>query len=138
MTKGVIFHAHSEMLSIFGDPVAWTNTIEKLGFDFYIMIDKEAIVPDWVETKSIQGYRVDDMADALQLLSDRRPECSLVELREDAVTTVTDWTPPEDICWIVGPDVGADPVLPTAQKISLPCGRLWAIQAITAVWGRYM
>ena len=131
MTKGVIFYAQSEIRSIWGDPSAWTNTLEKLGVDFYIMIDIEKIVPNWEETKQIEGHRVDNFNDALTKLGEVHPECKTVFFTMNSNIELKDFTHPANVCYVVGADSGDTPSFESDHSIKLFSPNLWAIQCIS-------
>lgn len=137
MTKGVIFFTQSPHLSIWGDPSAWTNTLDKMNFDFYIMIDEEGIVPSWVETKSIEGYRVGTFDEALIKLNSIHPECDQVFLTENAITDLKDFIEPENPVYICGRDSGGLSYTGSDYEIKLSAPNLWAIECISAIWGRF-
>jgi MinD superfamily P-loop ATPase len=67
MTTGVIFHAESPIKSLYGDVQGWRNLISKMNVDYYIVIDKEGIIPNW-EDKVIKSYRVNNIQEAIALV----------------------------------------------------------------------
>jgi len=129
--KGVIFYTQSETKSIWADPSAWINTLEKLGVDFYIMIDEEKIVPNWEETKQIEGHRVDTFTGALTKLNEIHPECETVSFDMDAKIELKDFTHPTNVCYVLGADNGENPIFIPDHKIKLYAQNLWAIQCIS-------
>ena len=123
--------------SMLADISMVSSSLEKANYDFYIAIDEGNIEPNWVETKSIDGYRVVNMADALAKLVEIHPECETVQIISTAATDMTAFTEPANVCYICGPDNGAEPVITTDHKIKLNAGNLWALECVFALWGRF-
>ena len=135
--KGCIFYNHSNTASIWGDMSAWTNTLEKIGYDFYIAIDINNVEPNYTETKSIEGYRVSTFDEALTKLSEIHPECETVQLTMTATKNLSEFTEPVDVCYVCGPDSGSEPEFTPDHKIKLTPPNLWAIQCICGIWGKF-
>lgn len=132
--KGVIFYAQSPELSIWGDAVAWTNTLEKFGYDYYVMVDQEGLHVDWEETKNIDGWRVDNINQALQFID---PNATKVKLDANGIANWDKFVEPENVCYICGPDSGTVPQVFSDQILTLPAKNLWAIECISAIWGKF-
>jgi len=138
MTIGVIFHAESNIKSIWGDIIPWTNALEKLGVDFYIAVDEEGINSNWVETKDIEGHRVSTEPEALTKLAEIHPECKTVLFDLEATLELKDLNRLTDICYIVGRDSGNTFAVRPDHKVKLYSPNLWAIQCISiALYERF-
>jgi len=134
--RGVIFYNQSNNNSIWGDISAWTSSLEKMGWDFYIAIDIDNEVPNWVETKNIEGYRVSNMDEALSKLDSIHSVCETVYLTMDSNVLLQEWPEPENVCYICGPDNGTNPVINADYDIKIDALNLWAIECISIIYGR--
>lgn len=132
--RGVIFYTLPENLSIWGDPSAWTATLDKMGFDYYVMIDPQNIISNWEETKTITGARVDTMDEALNLID----QPTKVYLTQNGTTELKDFQEPDNVLYILGPDNGDNPNISCDITLKLPAQNLWAIECISAIWGRFL
>jgi len=136
--KGVIFFSEPEHLSIWGDPIAWTNTIDKMKYDFYIMIDQQRIVPNWTETKSITGHRVDSFSEALDLLKKNYPQCKQVYFTPNGNTDFIEYKEPNNVVYIFGSDSNGLDYNNADYNVKLPAKDLWAVECLSAIWGRFL
>ena len=109
MVKGVIFSTENSASSLMGDILGWTNTLSKLGVDFYIVVDKEKMVPDWEDTR-MESYRVSSYEEAFRTLSQKHPECQRIRVEQTETTELKDFTHPENGCYIIGADQGIYPI----------------------------
>ncbi len=132
MVKGIIFACEPEIQSLMGSPVGWTNTLDKLGIDFYIMVDTQNEVPNWDDSRR-ESYRVTNYADALTKLTEVHPECSKIKVEMSQTTDLKDYTHPTDACYIFGPDGGAYPTFTEDGGLKCYADNLWAVECATAV-----
>lgn len=130
--KGIIFFVQSNLQSIWGDISAWSNTLDKLMLDFYIMVDESEVEKNWVETKRITGHRVTTFDKALTLLKSTYPECETVFMTELGDTELKDFTHPTNACYVVGADSGTEPRFIANHRVKMFPNNLWAIQVITS------
>lgn len=135
--KGVIFYTQSENLSIWADASAWTNTLEKLGYDYYVMVDEQNILPNWEETKNIIGYKVQNIDQALSMIDSIDPNNETIFLTMSATQTLSNFTEPANPCYVCGPDNGGEPIFTPDQTLKLDAPNLWAIQCVSAIWGKF-
>lgn len=132
--KGICFYAESQNHSLSGDIIRWTNLIEKLGFDYYIVIDNNDIIPTWVETKQITGHRVNSMADAISLIGSTYPNATKVKMDETGQTKITAYTIPSDVCFFVGSDThGFDEFTADDTIMAITSYPIWAIDVVNQV-----
>jgi len=134
MTVGIVFYAESALQSQSGDIARWTNLLEKLDFDFYIVIDDHDIIPNWVETKTITGVRVDSMAEAITHISSNYNSHTKVKMVMTAETKITDYTFPTDVIFFIGSDQnGLDTFKEDTSVKCITANELWAIDCLNEI-----
>lgn len=134
MTKGVVFYAEPPEQSQSGDIARWTNLLEKLGFDFYIVIDNHDLISHWVETKTITGHRVETMAEAITKLDNDYSTCTKVKVHHMAPTKISSYTIPTNSVFLIGSDQnGLDVFTEDAEVKCVTSSEVWAIDCVNQI-----
>lgn len=125
---GVIFSVEPPNKSIWGDVIGWTNILDKWEVDFYIMVDKDALVPNWEDSRR-ESYRVNNYDEALAKLKEVHPECITTLFTNNTDKTLNEHTHYKEECYILGPD-NSWIDLDVTTKVKIPSGPIWAVNCV--------